>query len=229
MKTITDETTKTLLLDEVCNFFRNSPTEQTFKGTTFQFFRLMVSNPFNNGIPIDMHSVGRVLDELTQAGHIQFINAESVWSISRSQLTHILQQQQPMNITTIQPNTLAEQLDIRAAIKRGDALEANAIGNSTAYPTGWIDMHIGPDHKPNFGLLRYRIKRLPEPKMVDSAPSPGPMFTADRFSERELLAIMSAVLIDSQIKRIDIKSIVEATTAAVAVAKGILNEIDRPV
>ena len=123
--------------------------------------------------------------------------------------------------TTIQPNTPAEQLDIIQAIELGLPLEANALGNDATSPYGWIDIDTTT---PDFSLLRFRVKRQPaattlEIKRPDTF---RPYTKGPALTERELLAIMSAIIMGTGVDHFT------SPASAVLSAKRILFSIDNP-
>ena len=111
---------------------------------------------------------------------------------------------------TIQPNTPAEQQQLLDAANRPDVqFECACIGNELdgISDGGWIDAgQYGPFH---FQSLRYRIK--------ESAHEPSA--SHDKLSERELLAIMSAIIFADPSQN-------SAPSVVVSQAKKLLHEID---
>jgi len=90
---------------------------------------------------------------------------------------------------TIEPNTPAEQQHLKQAFDSGLPMECAAIGNfsETESNLGWCPVISGELY---FLALRYRVKGAATVKT--ESPAVG------WFSERELLAIMSAIICAGQ-------------------------------
>lgn len=88
---------KEILLEELCNFFKNNPAEAVWKGTVTQLFRLFQSNPHNDGMlkRIDLTNINRFIENVAKEGLIQ-CTAETgdfktrVWVFSRPALASLL-------------------------------------------------------------------------------------------------------------------------------------------